>query len=140
MSMGEDTNVIRPYGHELVLDLASCDERTFDRQHIRAFLEELCERIGMEREDLHFWDYENASQEELHEARQNPHTFGVSAVQFIITSSVVVHTLPLLGQCYVNVFSCREFDPNAATEVALRHFDAGQMSRTLLERGAWLPE
>ena len=124
-----------PYGQELVLDLEHCDPQTFTRDSLQQFFVELCERIDMERCDLHFWDYADLSAEEDAEARKNPHTYGVSAVQFIITSSIVVHSLPLLKSCFVNVFSCKPFDQDAVVQFAEDWFDGVTADRHFIERG-----
>lgn len=78
------------YGYSSSLDMIKCDSSMFTRDSIEQFLIALCSEIDMEREDLHFWDYENDP--EGHAAAP-AHLRGVSAVQFIRTSSVVIHTL-----------------------------------------------
>lgn len=94
------------YGKELILDVHGCDITRFNRQGLRRFFVELCELIDMERADLHFWDYEGIEDEK----DQAPaHLAGTSAVQFIMTSNIVVHTLDKLQRIYVNIFSCKDF-------------------------------
>src|SRR5687767_12823088 len=95
------------YGQELILDLHECDSSKFTRQDIREFCAELCELIGMEQCDLHFWDDVGV---EKGEEQTDPKTKGTSAVQFILTSTVVIHTLDLMKVVYVNIFSCKTFD------------------------------
>ena len=48
------------------------------------------------------------------EQQTSPKTKGTSAVQFILTSTIVIHTLDLMNAVYVNVFSCKEFDTEKA--------------------------
>jgi hypothetical protein len=48
---------------------------------------------------------------------------GPSAMQFIETSSITIHADETAGRCFIDVFSCREFDPDAAAEIAVAHFD-----------------
>ncbi len=43
---------------------------------------------------------------------------GWSAMQFIETSSITVHADEVFARCFVDVFSCRSFDPDRA---AARH-------------------
>lgn len=97
------------YGKELILDLHKCDPATFTRTSIAEYFRQLCELIDMEACDLHFWDDEGVSADEC---QTEPHLKGISAIQFIITSSVVIHTLDLLKSVYVNIFSCKDFDVN----------------------------
>ena len=44
------------YGHELVLDLHSCNTARFNRASIDQFFTELCGLIDMEKCEVHFWD------------------------------------------------------------------------------------
>ena len=83
------------YGQELILDLHGCDANRFTRSAIERFCEELCELIDMERCDLHFWDDVGVPEGE----RQNsPKTKGTSAVQFILTSTIVQRWYLRVGQ------------------------------------------
>lgn len=119
------------YGMELALDLHDCDHTVFTREGLTLFFVELCKRIGMEREDLHFWDYENWPD---HKAMAAPHLKGTSAVQFIKTSSIVIHTLDDLNRVYLNIFSCQEFDAADAVGFANEFFGAGWCGHHVYER------
>ncbi len=119
----QETEYIRkgdtmPYGMELILDLHQCNTRTFNKISIEKYLVDLCELIDMEREDLHFWD--DADYPEP--PKRNPKTYGCSAVQFIITSSIVIHALPLCRAIYINLFSCKAFDPNVVADYTEEFF------------------
>ena len=102
-----------PYGKELILDLHECDSTTFTRESITDYFTELCELIDMEACDLHFWDDVGVPEDEK---QTDPHTTGTSAIQFILTSNITIHTLDLMGCAYVNIFSCKEFDATVAQE------------------------
>ncbi len=99
------------YGKELILDLHNCDKRTFTRDSISKYFKEPCRVIEMQACDMHFWDDMDTPEDEK---QTQPHTVGTSAVQFILTSNITIHTLDLLGAVYVNIFSCKEFDDNTA--------------------------
>ncbi len=101
------------YGYELILDLHNCDVAKFTRGDIERFCAGLCDLIGMERCDLHFWDDLGVSEEEQ---QTDPRTKGTSAVQFILTSTIVIHALDLVKVVYVNIFSCKEFDTDSAAK------------------------
>ena len=120
-----------PYGVELILDLHDCDARTFTRDSITAYFERLCELIDMKRETLHFWDDVGVPEEDR---QTSPHTQGTSAVQFILTSSIVIHTLDQLGAVYVNMFSCKDFDPKVAEKFTIDWFGAGECSARFIDR------
>ena len=102
-----------PYGFECIIDLHRCDASRFNRSSTDQFFTELCDLIDMEKCVVHFWDDVGVP---LEEQQTLPHTKGTSAVCFILTSSIVVHTLDMLGSVYVNIFSCKEFDPVAARQ------------------------
>ena len=101
----------KDYGMELVVDLHDCDPSTFTREAIELYFVGLCELIDMERCELHFWDDKDVPEAQR---QTDPKTKGTSAVQFILTSSIVIHTLDLLKAAYLNIFSCRPFDADAA--------------------------
>ena len=96
------------YGIELILDLHDCDASKFTRGSIQKYFERLCDLIDMKREELHFWDDVGVADEDK---QTSPHTQGTSAVQFILTSSIVIHALDQMEAVYINIFSCKAFDP-----------------------------
>ena len=119
------------YGYELLLDLHGCDTTLFNRQYIDNFFTELCDVIDMEKCEVYFWDDIGVPRDE----RQTlPHTKGTSAVCFILTSTIVVHTLEILGAVYVNIFSCKSFDPETAADFTNRWFKAESCNKTLIAR------
>jgi len=121
----------KPYGFELILDLHRCDVSTFNRSSLERYFEKLCKAIDMERCELHFWDDVGVPPEE----RQTlPHTKGTSAVQFILTSTVVVHTLDLLKAVYINIFSCKPYDKKVAEELTKEWFGAKEYKSHFIER------
>lgn len=122
---------MKPYGYELILDLHGCDSGTFKRDSIENFFKKLCKQIKMTRCDLHFWDDVGVPQEEQ---QTSPHTKGTSAVQFILTSTIVIHTLDLMGAAYINIFSCKEFDKNLAEVLSKEWFKATDCRSNFIER------
>lgn len=61
------------------------------------------------------------------------HLRGVSAVQFIETSTIVIHSLDILEKVFVNIFSCKPFDHELAAEFTARYFGAqGYTKRTMV--------
>ena len=119
------------YGHELILDLQDCNPATFNRDSIDRYFTELCELIDMQRCEVHFWDDVGLPPEEC---QTLPHTKGTSAVCFILTSSIVIHTLAILKTVYVNIFSCKEFDPEAAADFTRKWFEAKNCDPRFIRR------
>jgi S-adenosylmethionine/arginine decarboxylase-like enzyme len=56
---------------------------------------------------------------------------GWSAMQFIETSSITIHADEFSGRCFIDVFSCREFDPEVAAAVAVAHVGGRRTLRVL---------
>ena len=129
--IGGDETTDNQYGIELILDLHGCDSTKFTRPSITAYFEQLCELIDMQREDLHFWDDVGLSEEDK---QNSPHTQGTSAVQFILTSSIVIHTLDQLKAIYINIFSCKAYDPNVAEKFTVQWFGATGCTARLIDR------
>jgi S-adenosylmethionine/arginine decarboxylase-like enzyme len=130
MTSNNDSNSL-PYGHELILDLHGCNASTFNRESIQNFFTLLCEKIEMTACELYFWDDVGQPPEEC---QTEPHAKGTSAVQFILTSSIVIHTLDLLNSVYLNIFSCKEFDPDKATMFAVEWFRSTEHRTHYIER------
>jgi len=124
-------NSTKPYGYELILDIHGCDNSTFTRTSLKKFFKTLCAEIKMTRCKLHFWDDVGVPAEEQ---QTSPHTKGTSAVQFILTSTIVIHTLDLLGAAYINIFSCKEFDKDKAEQLTKEWFKATECRSHFIER------
>ena len=119
------------YGKELIIDLNECDTSRFNRRDIENYFIELCDLIDMSRCDLHFWDDSGVPEEEQ---QTNPKTKGTSAVQFILTSTIVVHTLDLRRSAYVNIFSCEDFDSDDAKRFTANWFGSTDYVAKLVSR------
>jgi len=121
------------YGMEAVIDLKGCNVEKFTRESIAKWLEILCdEKIDMVRDKLVFWDDEGVPEEEK---MTEPHTSGISGVQFILTSSIVFHTLDLTGEIYVNIFSCKDFDGQVAIDFTKEYFEGEIRDQHVIDRG-----
>lgn len=120
-----------PYGFELVLDIHDCDPSTFNRKSINAYFTKLCKAIDMQKCKVHFWDDVGVAPEEQ---QTEPHTKGTSAVCFILTSSIVIHTLDLLETAHVNIFSCKPYDRNVAQRFTEDWFKGRCVNAAWVER------
>lgn len=117
---------MKNYGKELILDLHKCNSKKFTREYITEFFEKLCKEIDMEACKVTFWEYE--TQEEFDKAP--PHLKGISAVQFISTSNITIHTLHDLKAVYLNIFSCKDFHFMSAHKFCEKFFE-GEVVRNL---------
>lgn len=122
---------VSTYGFELILDLHGCDASMFNRKSLDEYFEKLCKAIDMQKCERYFWDDVGVPEEER---QTQPHTKGTSAVQFILTSSIVIHTLDILKAAYINIFSCKSFDKKVAENVTKEWFGARECRTHFIER------
>jgi len=123
--------LVKHFGEEFILDLHNCDKSTFTRKSIRKYLIKLCDLIGMDRESLFWWDYYNSP---IEYAKAPKHLKGTSAVQFIKTSNITIHTLDELRYVYVNIFSCKPFCAQIAANFTREYFKGTVVKSRILKR------
>jgi S-adenosylmethionine decarboxylase len=104
------------FGWELQLDLYDCDSDAISTESvIRDYGVALCKVIDMvpygEPQTPYFG--ENCE-----------HTKGYSLLQFIETSSIVGHFSEDTSAAYLNIFSCKAFDPQLAEDFTREYFGA----------------
>jgi len=121
---------MKSYGKELILDLHECDD-VFTRASINKYFEDLCLLIDMKRCELYFWDDVGVAEEEK---QTQAHTKGTSAVQFILTSNITIHTLDDLKKVFVNIFSCKDFDSDLAANHTEGWFGGKVVKRMEIDR------
>lgn len=122
------------YGPELILDLSECDVSTFNRKSLRAFGRAICKVIGMTPHKFRSepWDDDGVASDEC---QVSPETKGYTAVQFLMESSILVHTLELKRIALINIFSCNKFDRHKAKRFAKEWFGAKHITSRLVIRG-----
>ena len=109
----------KPYGKELIIDLHECDVKYFNKMSLDKFFRELADLTNMELCERYWWTMDDCPPE----WKDIPHLNGISAVQFISTSNFTIHTLTDLKCVYLNIFTCKDFDVNAAVHFAREFFD-----------------
>jgi S-adenosylmethionine/arginine decarboxylase-like enzyme len=116
------------WGRHLILDCSSCERAAVrDAEAIRKFCDDLVSSIGMVA-------YGEPVLE--HFATHLPEAAGYSLVQLIETSAVTGHFCDESGDAYLDVFSCKDFDPEIAIRVVQRHLRPVLIRRTDLYRDA----
>jgi len=121
-----------PYGFEVILDLHDCDNILFNRKNILNYLKALCKSMDMKRCDLHWWDYDGISKKKYNKIPS--HLKGTSVVQFISTSTIVIHTLDDLKKVFINIFSCKEFSVIQAKDLSKIYFSGKIKKSRLIKR------
>lgn len=103
------------------IDLHGCDGATIrDAQAIKRFVVELCERIDMKRfgecHVVHFGEEERVA--------------GYSMFQLIETSCISAHFANETNTTYLDIFSCKYYEPSEAAEFAKEFFGASDYTLT----------
>ena len=124
-------NRMADYGKELIIDLHDCNPVRFTRKNIRNYFKKVCSQIDMERCKLYWWDDLHSTEEEK---ETEPHLVGTSAVQFIKTSNITIHTLDVLRRVYLNVFSCKDFDESIVIRFSVKWFKGEIVSAKVVRR------
>ena len=129
--MSYQMTITRSVGPELILDLHECNIHLFTRRALEVYFINLCDIIEMERCEIHFWDDLETPESEK---QTSPHTKGTSAIQFILTSNITVHTLDILGKVFVNIFSCKDFDADVAVKFTELFFNGKIANQKVIDR------
>ena len=119
------------YGKELILDLHECNPERFTRRFIKSYFKKVCDLTHMQRCKLTWWDDVNTPEGDK---QTEPHLVGTSAVQFIMTSNITIHTLDILRVAYVNLFSCKDFDPDIVRDFSANWFQGQVVACTVVRR------
>ncbi|MBD3245931.1 MAG: S-adenosylmethionine decarboxylase [Candidatus Omnitrophica bacterium] len=114
------------YGYELIIDLSECDlEVITSKRKLKIYVDTLCELIKMKKFGRLLLPY-------FGEKAQ--YTKGYSLVQLIETSSITGHFSDYWKKAYLNIFSCKKFDPHVAKKYTKEYFGAKRMKSRFLTR------
>lgn len=96
------------------IDIYECDPAKIrDAEYIKKFVVELCDLIEMKRfgdtQVVHFGEDEKVE--------------GFSMVQLIETSLISAHFANLTNATYLDVFSCKAYDPEVVREFSQKYFN-----------------
>ncbi|MDT8380212.1 MAG: S-adenosylmethionine decarboxylase [Desulfotignum sp.] len=108
-----------PWGIASAIDIYECDpEKIRDADYIKSFVVRLCDLIEMKRfgetQVVHFGEDEKVA--------------GFSMVQLIETSLISAHFANLTHTVYLDVFSCKTYDPEVVRQFSQTSF-GGSFSR-----------
>ena len=121
----ETSGKATPWGWHLVLNLYQCDsERIKSAQVIRQFVIDLCELIEMRR----------FGEPTIVNFGDDPRVTGYSLIQLIETSNICAHFADESGAVYVDIFSCKKFDPEVAAAFCAKTFGAQKAAGTFISR------
>lgn len=115
----------QPWGLLSCIDLYECDPETIrDAEKIKVFVSELCKLIEMKRfgetQVVHFGE----------DAR----VAGFSMIQLIETSLISAHFANASNATYLDVFSCKLYDPEIVADFAKNFFKAKRINLKTVNR------
>jgi S-adenosylmethionine/arginine decarboxylase-like enzyme len=117
----------KSWGYHLIVNAAKCDAKAMsDKDVIYKFVKELVKEIDMvaygEPQIVRFGTGNKA---------------GYTLVQLIETSNICVHFADENREIYLDVFSCKEFEPKIVLNVLKKYFKNESFNMHFLERQAW---
>ena len=118
------------YGQECIIDLHGVPIELFTNKIVDDFAKQLVEKIGMRAGPAHSW----GSVGDEGKYKEHPKKDGLSHIQFLWESSIVIHALDEIQKVFINVFSCKKFDSNIVKEFALETFKGTIANETNIVR------
>ena len=127
MAMAQNEFMHQALGPHLMLDLFGCPkERLKDVDFISNVLDTFPAKIGLTKLlPPHVFKYQG----------HDPHDWGVSGVALVAQAHISIHTFPESQHAFIDIFSCKDFDINAARELLLELFESNGHEQSLLNRG-----
>ena len=115
-------------GYHLILDCGGCDPALMsDYNNVDQWIRQLVRDIDMQPIGEPRIEYT---------AAEFPDKAGFTVVQVIVTSSIVAHFVDGLGQIYLDVFSCKTFDPEVVEQSMKKFFGCKKNRKYWLTRQA----
>ena len=112
------------WGLSAVINLYECDSNLIrNPKIIKDFIVGLCDFIEMKRQGDVLIDRFGEGKLE-----------GYSVMQFIQTSSITAHFDEEKNRAFIDIFSCKEFDPKKALEFCKLFFKAKDVKMKVIER------
>ncbi len=115
----------KAWGLLTCIDLHNCNPETIrDAEAIKRFVHELCDLIKMKRFGetviVHFGEDEKVA--------------GYSMTQLIETSLISAHFANLTNSVYLDIFSCKYYDPDTSAEFAKKFFEGEHYNKNVVLR------
>jgi S-adenosylmethionine/arginine decarboxylase-like enzyme len=117
----------KAWGYHVMLDCAGLGDGITNKETIKEFLKELVERIDMEAVGEPILKY--------FPAKPDPKS-GWTAVQLIVTSNITCHFMDQDRTGYIDVFSCKDFDPKEVEAVVEEYFNPSKIKSKFVTRDA----
>lgn len=115
------------FGPHLMLDLRKCGKgKLSDYELVFNILHDLPEKIGMTKiTQPYVFPYSGLIPEDQ----------GITGTVIIAESHISIHTFQEKDYCFVDVFSCKDFDVNYAAEYIINAFESEDYDKHIVQRG-----
>lgn len=122
----------KPFGYSYFLDMFGCKEGTADDMELTyRFLEKLVDEIGMTRMSQPIVIHAPTTKGiELY-----PEKAGVSGWVPLIESGIQIHSIEPTHFITLDVYSCKEFDPQIVKDFAMKYFGYTDFEEFFTVRG-----
>ena len=114
------------WGFHLLIDMSECNEKIDDEAAIEQFFGDIITELKMK----------PLSEIMIKKVDSGEEGRGISAVQMITTSSITFHSDDEERSVYLDIFSCKDFDPKHALEFACKTFEPKEHAAQLIYRDA----
>lgn len=120
------------FGPHLTLDLYGCSKKKLKEVgFVYNFLDEMPGLVGMTKiMPPYTFSYSGLK----------PEDWGVSGIVLIAESHISIHTFPEKGYASVDIFSCKDFDVEQATNVIVSKLEAKTYEKNFFSRGRHFPK
>ncbi|MBW3022986.1 adenosylmethionine decarboxylase [Candidatus Woesearchaeota archaeon] len=119
------------FGPHLMLDLSQCNkDRLSDLHFIFNILNDLPDKIGMTKiTQPHVFPYSGLVPEDK----------GITGFVIIAESHISIHTFEEKDYVFIDVFSCKDFNVEKATQELVKAFEAKKVEKYVESRGKEFP-
>jgi S-adenosylmethionine decarboxylase len=114
------------WGYHLILDCSGCNQKVDDPPTVTAYLKEMVQALKMVA----------VGEPLVHQFTGGEEGRGTTGIQIITTSSFTFHSDDDADQAYIDIFSCKEFEPQTAIDLTDRYFEPKRCGAFWLYRDA----
>ncbi len=113
-SIREEAEAVNAWGISASIDIYDCNPESIrDAEYIKRFVVDLCDLIEMRR----------YGETQVVNFGENERVAGFSMLQLIETSLISAHFANQSNTVYLDVFSCKAYDPEVVEEFARNYFE-----------------
>lgn len=114
---------MKPFGKHSIINIYDCNDRISSVEKVKEFLRQLTKEIDMMPfGEPQVYRFAEGSLE------------GVSGIQFIMTSSILIHCDEIHNRAFIDVFSCAEFNEEEANKFCKKFFGSTRSEILTLPR------